>query len=95
MVRRCLSSGLASRSDPSCRCLLSPAELNLLLAHLTPEQREPACVQHALKVQTALATSNYHAFFVLFNEAPNMGAYMMDHFVPRERIAALATMSKA
>jgi hypothetical protein len=52
-------------------------------------------VQHALKVQTALATSNYHAFFVLFNEAPNMGAYMMDHFVPRERVAALATMSKA
>lgn len=52
-------------------------------------------MQHALKVQTTLATSNYHAFFKLYTDAPNMGGYMMDHFVPRERIAALATMSKA
>lgn len=74
---------------------LPASELNLLLAQLTPEQRAPACVQHALKVQTALATSNYHSFFRLFNDAPNMGAYMMDHFVDRERVIALSTMSKA
>lgn len=71
------------------------SELNLLLSTLTPEQRAQPAVEHALKVQTALATSNYHAFFVLFTQAPNMGAYMMDHFVERERVAALATMSKA
>lgn len=71
------------------------AEINMLLARLTPTQRSPPCVKHALKVQAALATSNYHAFFKLFNEAPNMGAYMMDHFLDRERIKALATMSRA
>jgi SAC3 family protein LENG8/THP3 len=27
--------------------------------------------------------------------APKMGAYIMDHFVERERIAALVTMTKA
>ncbi|CDZ97395.1 Leucine permease transcriptional regulator [Phaffia rhodozyma] len=71
------------------------SETNILLARLTPIQRSPPCVKHALKVQKALATSNYHSFFKLFNEAPNMGAYMMDHFLDRERITALATMSKA
>jgi hypothetical protein len=89
------AQALADPSLPSMSCLFDRTELNLLLSQLTPAQRAPACVQHALKVQSALATSNYHAFFVLFNEAPNMGAYMMDHFVDRERIVALATMSKA
>lgn len=70
-------------------------ELNLLLARLTPAQRSPACVQHALKVHRAMTTANYHAFFVLFLEAPNMGGYLMDHFLDRERIKALGILSKA
>jgi hypothetical protein len=74
---------------------LLPAELNLLLARLTPAQRAPACVQHALKVHRAMTTSNYHAFFVLFLEAPNMGGYLMDHFLDRERIKALGILSRA
>jgi hypothetical protein len=38
---------------------------------------------------------NYHAFFRLFLDAPNMGGYIIDHFSDRERIKALMVMSKA
>jgi hypothetical protein len=38
---------------------------------------------------------NYHAFFELYEKAPNMGAYIMDHFVDRERIKALIVITKA
>ncbi|KDQ19181.1 hypothetical protein BOTBODRAFT_154146 [Botryobasidium botryosum FD-172 SS1] len=71
------------------------SDLNRLLSTLTPAQKQNPFVQHALSVQTALTTCNYHALFALFIKAPNMGAYIMDHFVERERVAALAVMTKA
>jgi hypothetical protein len=71
------------------------SDLNLLMATLTPEQKANPFVRHALDVQTAIATSNYHSLFLLYLNAPNMGGYIMDHFVERERLAALAIMSKA
>ncbi|ERF69577.1 hypothetical protein EPUS_01907 [Endocarpon pusillum Z07020] len=52
-------------------------------------------VKHALDVRSALALGNYHRFFQLFLETPNMGAYLMDMFVARERLAALASICKA
>lgn len=42
-----------------------------------------------------MASSNYHKLFSLFNSAPNMSAYIMDHFVERERLNALCIMMKA
>jgi hypothetical protein len=66
-----------------------------LLAQLTPGEKSDNGVHHALQVQAALATSNYIRFFRLFEAAPNMSGYIMDHFVERERIAALTIMSKA
>lgn len=50
---------------------------------------------HALNVQRALSMGNYHLFFSLYNTVPNMGGYIMDHFVQRERIRALLVMSKS
>ena len=38
---------------------------------------------------------NYHALFDLYLNAPNMGAYIMDHFIDRERVKALMVMTKA
>ena len=38
---------------------------------------------------------NYHLFFSLYNTVPNMGGYIMDHFVERERIRALLVMTKS
>lgn len=55
---------------------------------------DPA-IQHALDVNAALSTRNYHKFFQLYIHAPNMGGYIMDIFCDRERLAALATICKA
>lgn len=71
------------------------AELNTTLAELTPEETRDPSVSHALAVRLAVSQGNYTKFFRLFNAAPKMGAYVMDHFVPRERVTALVTMCKA
>ncbi|WVQ96570.1 hypothetical protein IAU59_003675 [Kwoniella sp. CBS 9459] len=70
------------------------SDMATLLAQLTPAEKQDPGVKHALDVHAALATSNYVRFFRLFLSAPNMSGYIMDHFVERERIAALAIMSK-
>jgi len=71
------------------------AELNLYVSQLTSKQKASAAVQHAMAVQRALALGNYHAFFEYYLNAPNMGAYIMDHFVDRERLRALLVVTKA
>ncbi|KAH9993705.1 SAC3/GANP/Nin1/mts3/eIF-3 p25 family-domain-containing protein [Russula compacta] len=71
------------------------SELNLYVSQLTSKQKSSPAVKHALAVQRALALGNYHAFFEYYLNAPNMGAYIMDHFVDRERLRALLIMTKA
>ncbi|KAJ7257919.1 SAC3/GANP/Nin1/mts3/eIF-3 p25 family-domain-containing protein [Mycena haematopus] len=71
------------------------SELNIYVGQLTPKQKADPAVQHALKVQRALAMGNYHALFELYSASPNMGAYIMDHFVARERAKALMVITKA
>ena len=70
-------------------------DINLLVGQLTSKQKSSQAVKHALEVQRALSSNNYHAFFEFYSNAPNMGAYIMDHFVNRERNKALMIMSKA
>lgn len=71
------------------------ADMNDLLAELTPADKTRDAVKHALAVRSSLALGNYHKFFKLYLEAPNMGPYLMDMFVARERLSALANISKA
>ncbi|KAJ7739080.1 SAC3/GANP/Nin1/mts3/eIF-3 p25 family-domain-containing protein [Mycena maculata] len=71
------------------------SELNIYVGQLTPKQKAGPAVQHALGVQRALAMGNYHALFGLYSTSPNMGAYIMDYFVARERAKALMVMTKA
>jgi len=71
------------------------AELNNALADLTAAEKKDPAIKHALDVRSALALGNYHRFFQLYNETPNMGAYLMDMFVGRERLAALCNICKA
>jgi hypothetical protein len=69
--------------------------LNDILAEITPELRQEECVRHALAVRSAQASGNYHKLLAkLYQGVPNMGAWLMDMFVPRERIAALATICR-
>jgi hypothetical protein len=69
--------------------------LNDAMADLTPAEKEEPPIKHALQVRSALALGNYHKFFQLYNHAPNMGDYLMDMFVVRERLAALCRICKA
>jgi len=71
------------------------SELNLYVGQLTPTQKMDPAVRHALNVQRALSIGNYHSLFGLYLTAPNMGAYIMDHFIDRERIKALMVITKA
>ncbi|KAK2465642.1 hypothetical protein APHAL10511_002186 [Amanita phalloides] len=74
---------------------LNRSELNLYVGQLTPRQKADRAVQHALGVSRALSMGNYHSLFHLYEEAPNMGAYIMDHFINRERVKALLVITKA
>ncbi len=69
--------------------------LNDALADLTTAEKREKPIRHALDVRSALALRNYHRFFQLYLDTPNMGAYLMDMFVGRERLAALCTICKA
>lgn len=69
--------------------------LNDTLADLTTAEKEQWPIKHALSVRSALALGNYHKVFQLYLDTPNMGAYLMDMFVTRERLAALCNICKA
>lgn len=69
--------------------------LNDVLADLTIAEKEEKAIKHALGVRSALALGNYHRFFRLYLDTPNMGAYLMDMFVVRERLGALSNICKA
>ena len=73
----------------------SRTDMNDLLADLTPADKNQPAVKHALDVRSSLALGNYHRFFHLYLITPNMGGYVMDMFIARERLAALATICRA
>ncbi|KAL9001502.1 MAG: hypothetical protein Q9169_000077 [Polycauliona sp. 2 TL-2023] len=70
-------------------------DMNDVLADLTPTEKRHPAVKHALDARSALALGNYHRFFQLYLDTPNMGAYLMDMFVGRERLAALSAVCRA
>ncbi len=69
-------------------------EVNSLMTELHEAHRQDEAVRHALEVRKALVNGNYHRFFLLYADAPNMNAYIMDHFIERERVRALLIMAK-
>ncbi|KAI9308733.1 SAC3/GANP/Nin1/mts3/eIF-3 p25 family-domain-containing protein [Cunninghamella echinulata] len=71
------------------------ADINSIMAELTIEKKQDHSVQHALDVRSSLAVSNYHRFFRLYTTTPNMGAYLIDQFVERERVQALIILCKS
>ncbi|KAF1980162.1 hypothetical protein BU23DRAFT_445121 [Bimuria novae-zelandiae CBS 107.79] len=70
-------------------------DMNDLLAELTPADKTKPEIKHALDVRSSLAVGNYHKFFRLYSVAPHMGGYLMDMFIERERLHALANISRA
>ena len=70
-------------------------ELATALADLTTEERAHPAIRHAMSIHSALASSNYHTFFKLYLNAPNMSGHLLDLFVQRERVQALKAMVKS
>ena len=70
-------------------------DMNDVISDLTPIEKKAPAIKHALDARSALALGNYHKFFKLYLQTPFMGAYLMDMFVARERLAALASICKA
>jgi len=70
-------------------------DMNDLLAELTSADKIQPWIKHALDVRSSLALGNYHRFFKLYLAAENMGSYLMDMFIERERLHALANISRA
>lgn len=70
-------------------------ELNLYVGQLTEQQKESSAVKHALAVSRAISMGNYHSFFSLYLQCEHMGVYIMDHFIERERVKALITITRA
>jgi hypothetical protein len=73
----------------------SVIELTSLLSGLPSKQKHHIPVRHALRVRSAVALSDYHALFRLYLKCPNLGSYLMDHFIERERVQALKIICKA
>ncbi|RVX68586.1 hypothetical protein B0A52_07013 [Exophiala mesophila] len=70
-------------------------DMNDVLSDLTEADKKEPAIKHALEVRSALALGNYHKFFKLYLTVPAMGAYLMDMFVERERLAALACLCRS
>jgi hypothetical protein len=69
-------------------------DMNDMLAELTLADKAQEWIKHALDVRSSLALGNYHKFFRLYLEAQNMGGYLMDMFIERERLSALANIAR-
>ena len=65
------------------------------MSALTVEEKNDPFIKHALKVRSAWSLSNYHSFFQLYSTAPNMGGYLLDLFVQRERERAIKILLKS
>ncbi|POM71878.1 Leukocyte receptor cluster member 8 [Phytophthora palmivora] len=66
-----------------------------VLGLVTPKLRADPAIAHALAVRQAVAMNDYHRFFKLYVDAPNMAGYLMDVMVPAIRLSALRAMCKA
>ena len=67
----------------------------MTMSALTVEEKNDSLIEHALKMRSAWSLSNYHSFFQLYSTAPNMGGYLLDLFVQRERERAIKTLIKS
>jgi len=66
-----------------------------IMIDLSCEDRHHPAIQHALRVRVAVTDVDYHAFFRLLRECPNLGRYLMDRIVPSLRYNALLRICKS
>jgi hypothetical protein len=61
---------------------------------LSPEAFLDPAVAHALAVRKAIQLENYHRFFVLYRDTPNLGIFIMDLMLDTRRLQALKTICR-
>ncbi|KAJ1984390.1 hypothetical protein H4R34_000706 [Dimargaris verticillata] len=71
------------------------SDINAVLATITATDKISPPVAHALQVRQAIANFNYHRLFQLYLDAPNLNSLVMDQFIERERVKAMAAISKS
>ncbi len=71
------------------------SDMTILLSSLTQEAVIDPAVAHALEVRKAIQADNYHQFFVLLKETPNLGKHILNNMVDDMRLKALQRMAKA
>ncbi len=64
-------------------------------ASLSAEEKRSYAVKHARACAQALSSGCYHTFFLLWRKTPDMGGYMLDHVVNRERLLAMEVICSA
>lgn len=69
--------------------------LEKCLKSLTEKDRSSEAIQHALQVKSATSIGNYQQVFHLRKQAPNIGSYLFDIFLPKFSINALLKICKA
>jgi hypothetical protein len=69
--------------------------LACLLSELESDFRNKSEVSHALKVYSAYTDSNYHKFFILYQNSPHKSRYLMDKMIPQVRENAIRAMIRA
>jgi hypothetical protein len=67
----------------------------VVLTEQAEELKNFSCVIHASNVIDAVTTSNYHNFFSLYKNAPNMGGFVLAPLLIKMREMSLEAMKKA
>ena len=70
-------------------------DLTILLANLSHDIKEDRAIKHALAVRKAITFDNYHNFFKLYKDTPNMGRHIINQMVEFRRIQALMTICRS
>jgi len=71
------------------------SDINHMIATMPESDKKVPEIAHALQVRQAVALGDYKRLGELAASAPNMGGFLMDHFMPRERAIALVAMCKS
>ena len=68
--------------------------MNDVVLEINDDERKDAAVKNALDIRSAIAQGNYYRFFRLCKDIPNLGHYLVQSFMSRQRLAALANYAK-
>lgn len=71
------------------------SDMVMILSTLTPTVLLNPAVIHALSIRAAVQSENYHRFFLLLNETPNLGKFILNNMLDEIRLKALQRMVKA